>query len=93
MAEAPSIEEIIYNATFTVASKYAHSENSDELKSTVSDLLSFHDLPLRICDVRGTSEDFKAVIKAKVNSCEKVNEFVNSYCNHNNESLKVANSR
>ena len=91
MADPPTIEELIANATFAVKAKYSVN-NSNELKSTVADIFSFSNKNVQITDVRGTPESFRASIKLNITAVD-AEEFIKQYQIHNNETLKVAHSR
>ena len=85
------IREAIIAASMTNDLKFSGYRNTVELIDTVKELFSFFDI--KIDNVEGKIDCFRANLSANIVSEKDVEGFIESYCNNNQESVKVATSR
>ena len=80
------MEEIFNKIVKTIEKTFEGEENTDKLRARVLKLLPIEEESAKIVFVKGTEDCFKAKVIARI---EKEDLFINSYCNQNNETLRI----
>ena len=65
-------------------------ENTEELFCSAKELFLKQKLDFKIEHVRGTISKFKAIISSKISCVRELEEFIASYNEDNNETLRIA---
>ena len=88
----PDMRDALLAASLATGLKFSGLNDTDELVDTVVGLFPNNDT-LKVNSIKGTVERFKTKISVNISNEKEAIEFIDSYCQHNEETLKVATTR
>ena len=85
---------MICEASVPVLGKFKGTNTStEELNNFIDEMFLFHKDNLHIVSISGNKQVFKVTLSLDITSSQDAEQFIQGYCDHNNEAIKVSCAR